>query len=110
MWLHGPQDAPNGCRAAREELEAFLGEPVDEITAASEQRPQQRVAIGTEAVLHRVDRADVVVFLDFDQELLAVRQRAAEQAMAMISQAARLVGGRGVVAVSSSRPGSPSTR
>ena len=61
-------------------------------------------------MLHRVDRADVVVFLDFDQELLAVRQRAAEQAMAMISQAARLVGGRGVVAVSSSRPGSPSTR
>ena len=84
-----------GVERAREELEAFLGEPVDEITAASEQRPQQRVAIGTEAVLHRVDRADVVVFLDFDQELLAVRQRAAEQAMTMISQAARLVGGRG---------------
>ena len=84
-----------GVERAREELEAFLGEPVDEITAASEQRPQQRVAIGTEAVLHRVDRADVVVFLDFDQELLAMRQRAAEQAMAMISQAARLVGGRG---------------
>ena len=84
-----------GVERAREELEAFLGEPVDEITAASEQRPQQRVAIGTEAALHRVDRADVVVFLDFDQELLAVRQRAAEQAMAMISQAARLVGGRG---------------
>ncbi len=84
-----------GVERAREELEAFLGEPVDEITAVSEQRPQQRVAIGTEAALHRVDRADVVVFLDFDQELLAVRQRAAEQAMAMISQAARLVGGRG---------------
>ena len=84
-----------GVERAREELEAFLGEPVDEITAASEQLPQRRVAIGTEAVLHRIDRADVVVFLDFDQELLAVRQRAAEQAMAMISQAARLVGGRG---------------
>jgi len=84
-----------GVERAREELEAFLGEPVDEITAASEQRPQRRVAIGTEAVLHRIDRADVVVFLDVDQELLAVRQRAAEQAMAMISQAARLVGGRG---------------
>ena len=84
-----------GVERAREELEAFLGEPVDEITAASEERPQRRVAIGTEAVLHRVDQADVVVFLDFDQELLAVRQRAAEQAMAMIAQAARLVGGRG---------------
>ncbi|MEO0495129.1 MAG: hypothetical protein AAF081_17115 [Actinomycetota bacterium] len=84
-----------GVERAREELEAFLGEPVDEITAASQQRPERRVAIGTEAVLHRVDQADVVVFLDLDQELLAVRQRAAEQAMAMIAQAARLVGGRG---------------
>ncbi|MEZ5168309.1 MAG: hypothetical protein R2695_18215 [Acidimicrobiales bacterium] len=36
--------------------------------------------IGTEAVLHRIDRADVVAFLEFDQELLAPRQRAAEQA------------------------------
>ena len=32
-------DAPNGCRRAREELEAFLGEPVDEITAASSNAP-----------------------------------------------------------------------
>jgi len=35
-----------------------------------------------------------VVFLDFDQELLAVRQRAAEQAMAILAHAARLTGGR----------------
>ena len=45
--------------------------------------------------MHRVDAADVVVFLDLDQELLAVRQRAAEQAMALVAQAARIVGGRG---------------
>ncbi|MEM9201760.1 MAG: hypothetical protein AAGC53_08870 [Actinomycetota bacterium] len=84
-----------GVERAREELEALLGEPVDEVTAQSDARPERRVAIGTEAVLHRVDRADVVVFLDLDQELLAVRQRAAEQAMGMVAQAARLVGGRG---------------
>ena len=84
-----------GVERAREELEALLGEPVDEITAQTEGQPERRVAIGTEAVLHRVDRADVVVFLDLDQELLAVRQRAAEQALAMVAQAARLVGGRG---------------
>ena len=84
-----------GVERAREELEALLGEPVDEVTAQTEHRPDRRVAIGTEAVLHRVDRADVVVFLDFDQELLVVRQRAAEQAMVLIAQAARLVGGRG---------------
>lgn len=83
-----------GVERAREELEALLGEPVDEVTAQTEARPARRVAIGTEAVLHRVDRADVVVFLDLDQELLAVRQRATEQAMAMLAQAARLVGGR----------------
>ncbi len=84
-----------GVERAREELEALLGEPVDEVTAQSESRPERRVAIGTEAVLHRVDRADVVVFLDLDQELLAVRQRASEQALALVAQAARLVGGRG---------------
>jgi len=45
-------------------------------------------------VLHRVDRAACVVFLEFDQELLAPRTRASEQAMALIIRAARLLGGR----------------
>ena len=38
--------------------------------------------------------ADVVAFLDLDQELLAPRYRAAEQAMALLARAARLTGGR----------------
>jgi primosomal protein N' (replication factor Y) len=50
--------------------------------------------VGTEAVLHRVARADVVAFLDFDQELLAPRYRAGEEALALLARAARLVGGR----------------
>jgi primosomal protein N' (replication factor Y) len=50
--------------------------------------------IGTEAVLHRVHGADVVVFLDLDQELLAPRQRATEQAFALLARAARLLGPR----------------
>jgi primosomal protein N' (replication factor Y) len=50
--------------------------------------------VGTEAVLHDVDDADVVAFLDFDQELLAPRYRAAEQALGLLARAARLVGGR----------------
>jgi len=45
-------------------------------------------------VLHRVARSDLVAFLDFDQELLAPRYRAAEQAFALLVRAARLVGGR----------------
>lgn len=83
-----------GVERAGEELSALIGEPVDEVTATSEGDPTTRVVIGTEAVLHRVSGADVVVFLDLDQELLAVRQRAAEQALAMLAHAARLTGGR----------------
>ena len=44
--------------------------------------PRERVVVGTEAVLQRIDRADAVAFLDLDQELLAPRYRAAEQALA----------------------------
>lgn len=83
-----------GVERAAEELAALIGEPVDEVTAASERDPTTRVVIGTEAVLHRMIDADVVVFLDLDQELLAVRQRAAEQAISMLAHAARLTGGR----------------
>lgn len=50
------------------------------------------VFVGTEAVLHRVRRADSVWFLDFDAELLAPRYRAHEQAVSLVARAARLVG------------------
>jgi primosomal protein N' (replication factor Y) len=50
--------------------------------------------VGTEAVLHRVREVGTVVFLDFDQELLAPRYRAGEQALALLARASRLVGGR----------------
>lgn len=57
------------------------------------------VLVGTEAVLHRVPHVagrpvGLVAFLDFDQELLAARYRAAEQALWLVVRAARLVGGR----------------
>ncbi len=52
------------------------------------------MVVGTEATLHQVPRADVVAFLDFDQELLAPRYRAAEQALGLLARAARLVGGK----------------
>lgn len=83
-----------GITRAREELAALVGEPVDEITGDTDDPPTSRVVIGTEAVLHRVDDADVVVFLDIDQELLAPRQRASEQALALLARAARLLGPR----------------
>ena len=83
-----------GVDRAREELEAFVGERVDEVTSDTAESPSSRVVIGTEAVLHRVEEADVVVFLDLDQELLALRQRAAEQAMTLLARAARILGER----------------
>ncbi|MBV9041178.1 MAG: hypothetical protein JOZ68_09240 [Acidimicrobiia bacterium] len=84
-----------GVSKARNDLERLAGRPVAEVSAeATEPVGDASVIVGTEAVLHRVDRADVVAFLDFDQELLAPRYRAGEEALALLARAARLVGGR----------------
>jgi primosomal protein N' (replication factor Y) len=84
-----------GVARVRDEIEALVGEPVAELSATAEApAATTRVVVGTEAALHQVDAADVVVFLDLDQELLAPRYRAAEQALALIARAARLVGGK----------------
>jgi len=84
-----------GVTRLREELEAAAGRPVLAVTGTDEAAPGSAgVYIGTEAVLHRVARADTVAFLDLDAELLAPRYRAAEQAMALLVRAARLVGRR----------------
>jgi primosomal protein N' (replication factor Y) len=80
-----------GVARVREELEALVGEPVVDVTAASEEgAPATRVVVGTEAVLQRIDQADAVAFLDLDQELLAPRYRAGEQAFALVARAARI--------------------
>jgi primosomal protein N' (replication factor Y) len=85
-----------GVTRAREELEALVGEPVAEVSATSgPANPAARVVVGTEAVLRRIDRADAVAFLDLDQELLAPRYRAAEQALALVAQAARVAAASG---------------
>ena len=80
-----------GVTRVREELEALVGEPVVEMTAKSApDTAGSRVMVGTEAILQRIDRADAVAFLDLDQELLAPRYRAAEQAFALVARAARV--------------------
>lgn len=77
------------------ELEAAAGRSVVLVQGGDAgPTPRAGVYVGTEAVLHRVDRADTVVFLDFDRELLAPRYRAGEQAMGLLVRAARLVGPR----------------
>lgn len=84
-----------GVTRLREELEAAANRPAVLVTGADAERPASAgVYVGTEAALHRVDRADTVAFLDFDREILAPRYRAAEQAMALLVRAARLVGPR----------------
>jgi primosomal protein N' (replication factor Y) len=70
-----------GVGRAQEEMDALVG--------------TGRATVGTEAVLHDAPaNVGVVAFLDFDQELHAPRYRAAEQAMALLARAARLLGPR----------------
>ncbi len=84
-----------GVSRVGEELAALAGEPVGSLTAESDEVPATRLVVGTEAALYRLDAVDAVVFLEFDHELLAPRYRAAEEALALLARASRLVGGRG---------------
>lgn len=80
-----------GVTRLREELEAAAARPVVAVTGADDQLPPPAgIYVGTEAVLYRVRSADVVVFLEFDSEMLAPRFRASEQAMGLIVRAGRL--------------------
>ncbi len=88
-----------GTSRAREELEALALRPVGEVTAAREDKDDASafacpVIVGTEALLHRVDRASAVIFLDIDGDLLAPRLRAGEHSMSMLTRAARLLAAR----------------
>ncbi len=100
-----------GISRAREELAALAGTDVGEVSAATTEVPDSRVLVGTEALLHRLPPRWVggaVAFLDFDQELLAPRFRAGEQALALLVRAARAVGprtGGGQVMVQTRIPG-----
>jgi len=81
-----------GVTRLREELEAAAARPVVAVTGADDEpiSTDAGIYVGTEAALHRVGRVDVVVFLEFDSEMLAPRFRASEQALALLVHAARL--------------------
>jgi primosomal protein N' (replication factor Y) (superfamily II helicase) len=84
-----------GVSGLRDELAALLGVAVGEVSGPEVQPvPDTPVLVGTQAVLHRVRRADAVAFVDFDQHLLAPRLGAADEALALLARAGRLVGGR----------------
>ena len=85
-----------GVTRAAEELTALTGVDAVEITAqaAPGDVDRARLVVGTEAALHRVNRAGVVAFLDVDQHLLAPRFGAGEETLALVARACRLVGTR----------------
>jgi len=93
-----PRIVRPGVSRAREDLAALTGLEVAEIGDRGARQgailPDAPVLVGTEAVLHRAGSASLVVFPDFDHELLAPRYRAGEQALALLALASRLVGGR----------------
>lgn len=105
-----------GVGRAREELAALAPRArVIAVDTASAPLPAFDVAVGTAAVLHRVRGGaarpvTLVAFLEFDQELLAPRYRAAEQALWLLVRAARVVGPRaqgGLVVVQTRLPADP---
>ncbi|WP_419946224.1 hypothetical protein [Candidatus Poriferisodalis sp.] len=101
-----------GVKGVASEMERLTQRPVVQVTGENARREtdtdddgprtglpagaEPALCIGTEAVLHRVRSADAVAFVDFDQELMAPRYRAAEEAFALLIRAARLVGPRSV--------------
>jgi primosomal protein N' (replication factor Y) len=84
-----------GITRVRDDLAALLPRvDVASVDASSDAVPDVAVLVGTEAVLHRVPAGGPVglaAFLELDQELLAPRARAAEQALWLLVRGARLL-------------------
>ena len=88
-----------GIRRLRDDLAALL--PRARVSVAErgvDPDDDADIVVGTEAALHGVPHQDqpvgLVAFLDFDQELLAPRYRADEQALWLLVRAARRCGDR----------------
>ena len=98
-----------GISRMAEDLEALAKRPVIEVSAETPPRELagDQLFIGTEALLHRMESAKAVIFLDFDQELAVPRYRAAEDAFSLLALAARRVGPKsagGRITVQTHRP------
>ncbi|MCU1363371.1 MAG: hypothetical protein JWM55_1199 [Acidimicrobiaceae bacterium] len=99
-----------GVTTLARDVSAQLHQPVSEVTAALDSSATlSRVVVGTEATWQRVRRCGVVIFVDFDQYLLAPRESARRAAIHAVGKAARLVGsrreGRGRVVLQTRRGG-----
>jgi primosomal protein N' (replication factor Y) (superfamily II helicase) len=84
-----------GIGRVRDDLAALLPRAeVASVDSATDAVPDVPVLVGTEAVLHRVPPGGpvgLVAYLELDQELLAPRARAAEQALWLLVRGARLL-------------------
>ena len=81
-----------GVTTLARDVGAQLAQAVSEVTSASDlDAPLERVVVGTEAVWQRVRRCALVVFVDFDQYLLAPRASARRAAIVAVGKAGRLV-------------------
>ncbi len=84
-----------GVTTLARDVAAQLGRPVSEVTASLDPASTfERVVVGTEATWQRVRRCGVVIFVDFDQYLLAPRESARRGAIIAVGKAGRLVGSR----------------
>lgn len=101
-----------GVTTLARDVAAQLSCDVSEVTAASDPHVAlERVVVGTEAVFTRVRRCAAVIFVDYDQYLLAPRESARRAAITAVGKAGRLVGsrreGRGHVVVQTRRGDDP---
>ena len=82
-----------GITRVRDDLAALLPRTeVASVDTATDAVPDVPVLVGTEAVLHRVaGPVGLVAYLELDQELLAPRARASEQALWLVLRGARLL-------------------
>jgi primosomal protein N' len=84
-----------GVTTLARDVAAQLNRDVSEVTATLDiDAPLARVVVGTEAVWQRVRRCGTVIFVDFDQYLLAPRASARRSAITAVAKAGRLVGSR----------------
>lgn len=87
------------------QLRSSLHRDVVEVHAdADDTWTQGSLFVGTEAILHRLSRVDVVVFADIDRDLSAPRMTATREVLALIARASRLVGESGKIIIQTRQP------
>ena len=81
------------------EIRRSTGHDVVEVSADNDEWQQGNVLVGTDVLLHRVARADTVVFCDVDRDMLSPHLSASRDVLARLVRAARIVGAEGRIVV-----------